>query len=284
MANADHLNRLVRAPRARAATRHSPTPRRYALPDGLVGGSRIGHSACVANDALVRAIDGLYDTFARYERPATFLACGCCWEGRVVPGARWKNTQRPLVEVDAPGGESALRTVPASALTDVALDVPVTGGSIDLFKHYLPRLFEIVAVEADPNDWDIEIVVGHLSVSVERGGDAWWNWPDTEQAAVDQYLRGLWEVRRRGTSNEADYTLCAIGLVVPDIQPYLDAWSNDQQQWAIDNLATFAADNAAALTGADLRNPFWTDKRQPAQSNRVRVVQWLRDLPSLSST
>ena len=139
---------------------------------------------------LAGAIDALYDAFAEYPRPATFFACGCCWEGRAVPDARWKTTQRPLVEVDAPGGDLPLREVPASQeLADLGTDVPLTGGDLALLKHYLPRLCEIVAGDGFEGDWpDLDVIRSHLNLGADVGCSPWRDWPDGERAAVQRFL------------------------------------------------------------------------------------------------
>jgi hypothetical protein len=142
---------------------------------------------------LTVAIDALYDAFAAYPRPATFIACGCCWEGREIPGARWKNTKRPLVEVEAPGRDLPLREVPVSrALAELGEDVPLTGGDLALFKHYLPRLCEIVTGERFEGDWpDLYVIRSHLDLGPDLGCRPWREWPDNERAAVARFLAAV---------------------------------------------------------------------------------------------
>lgn len=231
-------------------------------------------------DPLTAAIDGLYETFAIHRRPATFLGCGCCFDGRLVPGRSWDDL-RPLAEVDAPGGGRPLREVAPSELADLAWNVPRTGGTVELLQHYLPRILEIVAGERF--EWpDAEVVLAQLGSATDRGGAAWSTWPPPERDAVQAFLDAWWERDRRvdpsstaaGDLWEAGDTLCAIAQAAPDVTAYLTAWSEDRDPAAIASLRRFRADNGSGAA-ADLTNPFWSTNEEPGRANRVRVLTWL---------
>ena len=151
----------------------------------------------MSEDALPRAIDELYNAFSKYPRPRTYRACGCCCTGRVLEGEYWNGTSRPVVEVDSPGADLPVRVISPTALADFAEDVPLTAGTIELFKHYLPRLLEIVIIDGFPNDVpDMASVFSHLTFRAEEPGLAWWNWPDDEQTALTGFFDALWAQTR----------------------------------------------------------------------------------------
>ena len=90
--------------------------------------------------ALGTAIDGLYEAFAAYPRPATFEGCECCWKGTPIGPGRWG--PRHAVAVVAPGGARPLRTLSAQDLGDVPAQLPHLGGTLEVYRHYLPRVRE----------------------------------------------------------------------------------------------------------------------------------------------
>ena len=232
---------------------------------------------------LGSAVDALYVAFESYARPETFLACGCgeCFEGwPVVPGAHWNDTQRPLVIVDGPGEGQDLHQLDAHALAGIVWNVPLTGGSADVLKHYLPRIFEIVSAEdydAFTVHWpDIEIVVSRIAYAGAPNASPWWTWPEDEQTAIREFFDALW-LRDRAETHDADDTLCALGRAVPDIEPYLQHWSSDDRPSARTSLRDFRESNAAVLEGGTLWNAYWDDKQEPTNSNRSRVTRWVRE-------
>ncbi len=229
---------------------------------------------------LTAAIDVLYEAFASYPRPSTFLACGCCWQGREVPGGHWNNTRRPLVEVDAPGGDLPLREVPASEeLAELGTDVPLTGGDLALFKHYLPRLCEIIVGDGFDDEWPLLPLIGsRLSCGPDVGCEPWWNWPRHEQAAMQLFLDAVWQTARRGTLEEADDTLCTIGLAVLDFGPYLDTWLADPDATAAGNLQRYVTETTAVSAG-HRENVlwWWTPDHEPGGTNLAKLIGWLNE-------
>ena len=98
---------------------------------------------------LTLAVRGLYDTFARYPLPANTGPCSCCHdeaEERVLHSAR-------------------LRDLTKEMLRGYACDALLTWGALHDFKHFLPRIFEIVATD-DFNWPDLEVVFGKLQQAV----------------------------------------------------------------------------------------------------------------------
>lgn len=135
------------------------------------------------------AVDALYVAFGGYPRPASFLACGCCWDGVVVSGTGWNGTKRPIVSVEAPGDSRPLRELTESDLAMVAAEVPLTGGDLPVLKHYLPRMLELLALGGWTNWPDEESVLGSLTFADGERSTPWTEWLPTERAAVATFLR-----------------------------------------------------------------------------------------------
>lgn len=131
--------------------------------------------------ALHAAIDGLYATFASYPRNRVIAGCPHC-----------------VSQADS----DALHVRALDALTpdDVrfyATKAMTTFGDVEDFKHFLPRLLELLAreVEADGAREDLgfneEILGGKLTLAGYEG------WPEVEREAVEGFLDAPWRAARR---------------------------------------------------------------------------------------
>lgn len=153
------------------------------------------------NEAPVRAaIDRLYEVFGRYPRPEPFDGCPCCFDGEMQPNGR--------LLVPPPGGERPLRSVTAAELRDVAGNVPMTGGSSEVLKHYLPRILEL-SWSGDLDFPEPEEILSHL-ILFEPTSD----WPADERDGVRGFLQAALLAAMDTTDVEvvADW-LCAAALV-----------------------------------------------------------------------
>jgi len=210
---------------------------------------------------LQTAIDTLYTAFAGYIRPPTFVGCVCCWDGPELPDGHSR-------AVPSPGGSRPLRSLNAPELADVASQVPHLGGSIELLKHYLPRILEICGVGGGFEWPDFEVVAGHLPTTG----------PDHEIAAIRGFLRALWRDRLTADVDTwaVDEALCAAGLADPDIDWYLATWLRFEHVNA-------AAHLERLLAGGAFANAFWDTDRPPAPENRQRVVAWTQAESTLAA-
>jgi hypothetical protein len=200
---------------------------------------------------LAEAIDGLYAAFAGYRLRGWTEPCMHC---HTVEDERVVHS-RPL------------RELRSAELSQFAADLLMTWGEVVDFKHFLPRLFEIVAREHLEYP-DIETIVGAL----DRG--AWRTWPEAEQAAVDRFLMAFWRAHLADhpSLHRTDDVLGAIGTAADDMTPYLDAWFGvdaDDASPAI-HFADFLVDNPQGAHSR-LRNPWLSDR--PQQEAQVRA--WL---------
>jgi hypothetical protein len=195
--------------------------------------------------ALRDAIERLYELFAKYPLPADTKPCPCC---------------------HTPDDEASLRAKPlrdlkAEQLDKYAGDALLVWGDVNVFKHFLPRIFELVVIIPDaayafPNP---EIVFSKF-----LHGE-WRTWPKEEQAAVERFLHAVWEEVLNtpppaGISTDLESWLCSIGQCEDDLSPYLDQWMRDESLSACLELSSLLLSSAVARTGNRGRNAFWNGR------------------------
>ncbi|ASN83193.1 hypothetical protein DFI_18510 (plasmid) [Deinococcus ficus] len=144
------------------------------------------------------------------------------------------------------------------------------GDEVD-FKHFLPRLLELIAHDQLS---EIEILLGKLTYS------QWWSWPDQEYAAVDAFLHTWWEDVLAREDVEDPWGPCVVATVLEgiaqaahDLTSYLTHWAKIDTPFAVQHLAAFVLSEAESLVQGQLRGAYWTSRTAQAQ----QVVQWLLD-------
>jgi hypothetical protein len=201
------------------------------------------------------AIEGLYAAFARY-RVETLSGCPCCTSeehGRVL-------ASKPV------------RALTPDDLLRYAFKAMSTWGTVEDFKHFLPRVFEL-AIADDPNWPPVEIVLGKLSYG------KWRQWPERERQALGAFLRALWSemLGCYPFAIKSDSCLCAIGQAEEEVAPYLDQWAVEEGEAAAMHLADFIDWNAGCLSNkprrVELVNAFWRDRPRQAE----QVLAWVLD-------
>lgn len=222
------------------------------------------------------AIDGVYRAFEGYTRPRSFEGCACCW-GDLADDAG-ATSATGTVRVPAPGGSRDLRTLESDELGVVASGVPVTAGTLDVVKHYLPRILEIAVT--DGCDWpDLEVVFYRLNDDATVGCSPCTDWPLPERDALRTFYRALW-LDRLGADEVDGYgvdeALCAIGVVEPELDWFLAGWLKFEQPKAAEHLLRFLQLNAQTMIHGRLWNAFW-EHRAPAPQNVARIIAWTKD-------
>lgn len=218
----------------------------------------------MAEPVLDAAISDLYDVFGRYPLRSVTDYCTYCY----VADDERKLHERPL------------RELTADHLRDFATDaIHHWGNELD-FKHFLPRILEIIVNEGF--DWpDLEIVFRKFRLASWR---AWW--PD-EQQAVERFFEALWRttLARYPSGYDIDTVLTSLGCAVDDLRPYLDHWLDAPDDASIRHLADFVRANGTHLTTEGrLWNAFWDpyeddeDADRPSRTARQsQVLGWLRE-------
>jgi hypothetical protein len=204
--------------------------------------------------SLTDATEDLYRVFARYKLAPRVDGCSHC-----------------VSDTDELRLHSApLRELRCEDLERFAFKAMTTWGSADDFRHFLPRLFELVAQASDCRT-DVEVVIGKLNYG------EWHHWPTEEQAAVRSFLRAMWldVLGRFPHPLDADTCLCAIGQAEDDLSWYLAAWKIADSESAACHFAMFIDQNAPGRQITPhhpwkLRNAFWADRSSQAR----QVMDW----------
>ena len=158
--------------------------------------------------ALETAIEALYQTFAVYPLRPVIEGCPHCV-------SREDSDQihvRPLREL-TPGD---VRYYAFKAMT--------TFGDVADFKHFLPRLLELLARELRSGETlgiDEEVIGGKIALA------QYVTWPEAERAAVEQFFMAAWRVALATfpSTPDAETLLCTVAQFASadDLTPYLAA-------------------------------------------------------------
>ncbi|MEV0203457.1 hypothetical protein [Nonomuraea sp. NPDC050691] len=152
---------------------------------------------------LRTALDHLYATFSRHPLPEDTVACDHCVSPEQVRAAR----------------TGPLRSLSAEALEPYAWNHSTWGDEAD-FKHYLPRLLELLITE-EMDGW----FVGPILAG--RTATHWGSWPDDERGAVVAAVGAWWRETLSAYPREldAEQLLEIIGSEFRlDPAPYLAVW------------------------------------------------------------
>jgi hypothetical protein len=209
-------------------------------------------------EALRDAINDLYVAFSSYQLREAISFCDCC---------------------HSPDDDQLLRS---KKLHDLGIDelheyiwdaMLVWGDEYD-FKHFLPRILEILALEERlTNEFvDPAMVLGRLSY----GG--WAKWTAKEQEAVRRYLSALWLSKLNHEFPRDEYSLppieewlCAVAQAEDLLEPYLVLWESADFPMAHCNLAHLIVTARNELAERQLPDTYW--KSRPEQHKQV--VDWL---------
>jgi hypothetical protein len=198
--------------------------------------------------ALHAAIDGLYATFASYPLKRVIVGCPHCV-------SRADSDTLHVRALDALTPDD-VRYYATKAMT--------TFGDVEDFKHFLPRLLELLAreVEAEGAEEDLgfneEILGGKLALAGYAG------WPAVEREAVERFLDALWGalLARFPTHLDAETFLCFLAQFTT-LDRYLARWRGTHTRPALAH--------AVVAVYAPYRSSFW-----PAPARR-RFENWLAE-------
>jgi len=191
---------------------------------------------------LSDSIEGLYRAFAKYPLPADTQPCPCC-----------KSPEQVCQLYAKP-----LRDLEIENLSSYSFSALLTWDVVVGFKHFLPRLFELLVTrkEAYVGLADPEIVFSKL-----RHG-AWRSWPVDEQAAVEDFMRVVWDKvlgdpQAKDNFLDVETSLCSFGQCEDDLSPYLSQWIADERLSACAALSGFLLSSSIALGNGSRRDGFW---------------------------
>ena len=176
---------------------------------------------------LRAAVERLYQTFAGYPLVAVIEGCPCC---------SLETAEREL-------HAAPLRELPEQHVGYFAFKAMTTFGRVDDFRHFLPRIAELISERGAADACDLGIFTGKLSY----GGFE--TWPDAERAAVAGWVDALWDDyldddTARGTF--ATVMLDAASFGSAPLEAWLTRWPSARSERAFDDLAQMVAATASA--------------------------------------
>jgi hypothetical protein len=161
-----------------------------------------------------------------------------------------------------------LRELSGAELSFYGFKAMTTFGDVDDFKHFLPRLFEIMI--RGEFAYDSETLLGKL----DHAG--WHDWENREREAVEDFLATLFDYSTSYDENDYDLKegfLAGVIRVVKDPTPFLNMWLQNISQNKIRMLKFFVVDCASGLS-----NAFLSDKRE----QREHIANWLTSEQTVS--
>ncbi len=219
-----------------------------------------GPVSAILTDDLSESIQDLYEVFDRYPVRRNMPHCECCVTSEDIDLI----CSKPL------------RELAAADLGKYAEKAITTWGDVEDWKHFLPRLMELIATEGLVHWANPETVFSRF-----REGK-WEGWDPVERHAVGFYFVSLWrfvlsryrviplmETPLAVTAN--DY-LCAIAQATDDLSPYLRMWRADRSITALRHLADFVVDTLDQVMKDGTLGPWWRGRAAETQ-----VKEWLSD-------
>lgn len=199
---------------------------------------------------LQRAVEDLYEVFAAY--PLTCVAgCPCC----VVAADQARVRHRPLRDLT----EEELGRYAGKAMT--------TWGTVDDFKHFLPRLFELTAAFRAP--YTEYVIFNKLTYG------QWRTWPSREIAVIEQYFLALWDVVVVSEAWQFRDYFTALAGIYPHFDELLQRWetSTAPEAWAV------LGEEVYSLSQFIFRDKYFNGPFlvSPALSQRFRI--WVMSQP-----
>lgn len=237
-----------------------------------------------SSNELRQAIDTAYAVFAEIKwRGRNATVCPCCVS---------EANARDLARISR-------RDLSAALISEYlgSAHHHSEGSAADEAKHFLPRIFELLATGAEVSMSGNECALIRLG----RGPLGWDDktyrdlWTREEIAAVERCLQALWRATLAETpslfrrdrdglwlfqENRAEEFLCMVAHAGDDVAPYLAMWEADDSVSASLHMAALVSEAMirewrpfALLEEGKLGDPHW--ERQ--QSSMCRIVDWLVD-------
>ena len=210
-------------------------------------------------DKLRDTIEDLYKSFASYHLRSNSGACPDCHS-----------------DFD----EQRLHTKPLRKLTQedlwlYAMDALYTWGDENDFKHFLPRIFELLALSHEGPIGFVDPAQVFTKLLYESHcSSSWRYWPSPEQEAIKDYFRAVWDAAINSESEDLRFSsahdwICGIAQAEDDLSPYLGHWLLAPSLNAHRNLAALVRRD---LSYTKRSTGYWAGHEQQWE----QVVAWLR--------
>ncbi|WP_196889458.1 hypothetical protein [Aureivirga sp. CE67] len=177
-------------------------------------------------DNLQKMIEEIYQVFSVYNLSNSIESCPCC-----VSDEHKKNLM-----------EKPLRNLEEENLSRFAFKAVTTWGNISDYKHFFPRILELMI--SPKNEIDEYIVFSKLNYL------EWRSWQDSEQKIIFEVLLQWW---KEMTQNDAyklispDSLFFELGEFLGDYKILLDNWFYKENLYSIQCLVDFIMINYVSL-------------------------------------
>lgn len=206
------------------------------------------------NGNLRLAIAQLYHVFQRYK------------VGQIIETDGYPIDSGPLL--------GPLRRLTAADLERYRWKAMTTYGTVEQFKHFLPRLCELYAIDRESkNEWDCEMLGAKLNYG------HWVKWPQKERDSVRVFLHAWWNAALDSAAESdtcspdmGDF-VCCIGQAEDDLSPYLDEWIDPPGEIRLMHLAGFINGQISELMQGKLDDAFWFERHAQMR----QVADWLAE-------
>ncbi len=197
-------------------------------------------------EELKIAIENLYDTFSIYPFKSTMEGCPCC-----------------VSDIDKEKINSKeLRDLNEEDLSKYAFKAMTTWGDIDDFKHYLPRIFELLTT----TDFIVDtfVVLGKLQYG------KWRQWADKEKQAITHFLFAWWGDQTKHKSYFDKEAFTEIYKLTGDIEQLLNRWTVSIKDNSFLNFIDLVYNYYNDLTGKK------TEFRELDNASIEKLIEWIK--------
>lgn len=158
----------------------------------------------------------------------------------------------------------------------------LTWGSLDDYKHFLPRIFELIAACESPyEEW----------ILFEKLNKAdWQTWSNEEVTALSFYFLSLWEKLLTTEYREAYFSdyFAAISNVYPNFSQLLKVWEANFFSCGTTNLIRYVSENCDFLVNKQ-KLPGWKPSRKYGEEfckwiNSENIILHLKQQINLSES
>jgi len=178
----------------------------------------------IVTEELKISIEGLYTAFSRYPFRSRMDGCPCCVS----------DTDKETIHT------KQLRQLNGDDLSRYAFKAMTTWGDIDDFKHYLPRIFELLSTT--------EFIVDTFVVLGKLDYGKWTTWSTDEQKVIKDFLLAWWTDITKNKSYFDRDTFIEIYKLNNDIKILLDRWEISFDDNSFKNLIDFLYNDYKDLT------------------------------------
>jgi hypothetical protein len=194
-------------------------------------------------------IEELYDAFGSYQLPAHVGYCTYCDDA---------DYEHAL--------HGDLRSLEPKLVDKYVWDAIHHTGDEQDFKHFLPRVYELLAAGGLPFA-DPEMAIGRLTMA------GWAQWPEAERRPVLRLLDAMWDdaMKLSDPPMDIEELVCGLGLAFEAAPPQFVEWRSDPRPFAKQRLAEFVLVNADSLAHGGLGDAWWSGHQEAVD----QVVAWL---------